>query len=305
MLPVRLNYLPGNVLRIIVPANEGFCGVFGLHVSVYDYYESKLITATMTSIAQKELAPSRHDRLRELVREQGAVRVDELCRQLNVSPATVRRDLESLEARGHLRRVHGGAVSVETRLDEPLFDDKTGIAAKEKRRIAEEAAQLVATGQTVYLDGGSTVLELARILRNRTDLTVVTNSLRAAVELSGTGPRVVVVGGELRRRSQTMVGALTRKLLEEMHVDIAFMGTIGFSLAEGMTTTDHAEAYTKELIMQRANTTVLMADSAKAGTVSFAHSGCVEDIDVFISDGGLAPDFAAALREKNITVITA
>lgn len=176
----------------------------------------------------KDLAPQRLDHLRDLIRQSGVIRVEELCRQLGVSPATVRRDLDQLEKSGAIRRVHGGAVSVESRLDEPLFDNKTSIAAKEKHRIAQAALEFVAAGDTVYLDGGSTVLELARLLRERTNITVVTNSLRAASELSGRGPRLIVIGGELRRLSQTVVGPLSRHVLEGLHLDKAFMGTIGF-----------------------------------------------------------------------------
>src|SRR5271165_469708 len=133
----------------------------------------------MANLDQKALAPQRWNELRALIRDHGVIRVEDLCRRLGVSAATVRRDLDQLERNGAVRRVHGGAVSVESRLDEPLFEDKTGLAAREKRRIAEAALAFVDPGDTIYLDGGSTVLELARLLRDRSNLTVVTNSLHA------------------------------------------------------------------------------------------------------------------------------
>ena len=170
----------------------------------------------MAELDQKALAPQRWDNLRALIRDSGVIRIEDLCRQLKVSPATVRRDLDQLERGGAIRRVHGGAVSVESRLDEPVFADKTSLAAREKRRIAEAALTFVEPDDTVYLDGGSTVLELARLLRERTNLTVVTNSLYAAHDLAGRGPRLIVIGGELRRLSQTMVGPLTRPVLHEL-----------------------------------------------------------------------------------------
>lgn len=256
-------------------------------------------------INQKELlAPERHERLKSLLKRQSAVRVDELCEALQVSSATIRRDLETLERQGVLRRVHGGAVRVENRLEEPLFDDKTSIAAAEKLDIARRAAELVDTGDTVYLDGGSTVLELARILSRRSDITVVTNSLRSAVELSGSGPEVILVGGALRRRSQTMVGSLTRLLLDGLHVDKAFMGTIGMSIEEGITTTDPDEAFTKEQVMRQAERCILLADSGKEGKVSFARSSRLEDFDVMISDPNLSPDFVQAVETLPIELLT-
>jgi DeoR family fructose operon transcriptional repressor len=254
---------------------------------------------------QKELAPRRLDNLRELIRGKGVIRIEEICSQVRVSPATVRRDLDQLEESGAIRRVHGGAVSVESRLEEALFDDKASIAAREKNRIAEAALQFIATGDTIYLDGGSTVLEFAQLLHDRTNLTVVTNSLRAAHEMAGRGPRLILIGGELRRLSQTMVGPLTRCVLRELHVDKAFMGTIGLSLKEGMTTTDPGEAYTKELVMSQARQVILLADSGKAGKVAFARAGRLENVHVLVTDKQLDKHFAKELIKKGIKVIKA
>ena len=100
---------------------------------------------------------------------------------------------------------------MESRLEEPVFENKTNLAAKQKQRIAEEAYSLIEPDEAIYLNGGSTTLFLARLLRERTDLTVVTNSLQAAIELADSGPRVILIGGELRRISQTMVGPLTSR----------------------------------------------------------------------------------------------
>jgi DeoR/GlpR family transcriptional regulator of sugar metabolism len=257
----------------------------------------------MANVDQKELAPKRWETLRELIRQSGAIRVDDLCRRLDVSPATVRRDLDQLESTGAIHRVHGGAVSIESRLDEPLFDDKASIAAHEKHAIASAALRFVEQGDTVYLDGGSTVLELARLLRDRMNITVVTNSLRAAHELAGHGPRLIVIGGELRRLSQTVVGPLTRHVLNELHLDKAFMGTMGLSLREGLTTTEPGEAFTKELVMERAREVILLADSSKAGKVSFAHAGELEKVHTLITDAKIDRQFARELGKKGIKVV--
>jgi len=257
----------------------------------------------MLNGSPKELAPQRLDNLRELIRGKGVLRIEEICSQLRVSPATVRRDLDQLEKSGSIRRVHGGAVSIESRLEEPLFDDKASIAAREKHHIAEAALQFVEPGDTIYLDGGSTVLEFARLLHDRTNLTVVTNSLRAAHELAGRGPRLILIGGELRRLSQTMVGPLTRCILEQLHVDKAFMGTIGLALEEGLTTTDPSEAYTKELVASHARQVILLADSGKAGKVAFARAGGLEHVHAIVTDKALDKDFAKELTKKGIKLI--
>ncbi|MGA3180717.1 MAG: DeoR/GlpR family DNA-binding transcription regulator [Verrucomicrobiota bacterium] len=257
----------------------------------------------MPEMDPKALAPQRWENLRALIRDSGVSRIEDLCRQLKVSAATVRRDLDQLERNGAIRRVHGGAVSVESRLEESMFEDKTALAVREKRRIAEAALQFVEPGETIYLDGGSTVLELARLLRERANLTVVTNSLHAAHELAVRGPRLIVIGGQLRRLSQTLVGPLTRLLLQELHLDKAFMGTIGFAAKEGLTTTDPSEAFTKNAVMGQSRQVIVLADSSKAGKVSFASAGRWESVHVLITDK--KPDFAKDLVGKGIKIIRA
>ena len=251
------------------------------------------------------LAPERLDRLRDIIRREGVSRLDELCRLLKVSAATMRRDLDILESHGTIRRVHGGAVSIESRLEEPLFDDKASLAAREKLHIAESAAATIVPGNTLFLDGGSTVLLLARLLADRTDVTVVTNSLRAAIELSGRGPRLIVTGGQLRRVSETMVGPLSHEVLQQLRVDKAFMGTIGLSLEEGLTTTDPDEAYTKRQVLSHAREVIVLADNSKIGKVSFSAFAQIGDIDMLITDKKANEGFVRELRKQKIKVVIA
>lgn len=259
----------------------------------------------MSNGESHELAAERRGRIREALKLQGAVRVDDLAERLGVSAATVRRDLADLEKAGDLRRVHGGAIPLGGRLEEPLFDDKTGIAEVEKLAIAKEALALISPDESIYLDGGSTVLNLARMLSGMTSLTVVTNSLHVASALSGKGPRLIMVGGELRRRSQTFVGALTEAVINRLHVDKAFMGTIGMSVAEGLTTTDPNEAMTKQLIVAHADQVILLANSGKVGKVAFAKVGDIEGVDLLVTDKAVDAGFVKQLQKRHIKVIKA
>lgn len=250
-------------------------------------------------------APSRRERVAQIVRTRRAVRVEDLRVELGVSLATIRRDLDELESLGTLRRVHGGAVCVDERPVEARFDAKAAKHADQKRRIASRAVQLIEPGETVYLDSGSSVLELARLLVGRTDLTVVTNSLPAIVELAGRGPRLVILGGELRPLSQAIVGELTRLLLEQLYVDRAFMGTFGLSLEAGLTTSDPAEAYTKEIVLERTRQVVLLADGSKLGTRSFVHAGRLDQVDVLVTDAPVDERAAAAFDRAGVRVVFA
>lgn len=257
----------------------------------------------MNDVGSKELAEARWRKLRGLLRERGILRVEELASELGVSAATVRRDLAALEAFGDLRRIHGGAVAAEGRDEEPLFDDKTSMAASEKQRIAEAALKLIRPRDIVYLDGGSTILALARLLTSQAQLTVVTNSLRVAQVFSAGGPRMILTGGECRLLSQTFVGPLTRAVLEQMHLDIAFMGTIGVSAAQGMTTTDPAEAFTKEQAMARASRAVLLADSTKFGKTSFVRFGTLANLSAVISDKQMPSAERKAFQRAGVETI--
>ncbi|MCU0483324.1 MAG: DeoR/GlpR family DNA-binding transcription regulator [Chloroflexi bacterium] len=253
----------------------------------------------------RDLAPQRRERLSLIVESRRAVRLEELSAALGVSVATVRRDLDELARSGRLHRVHGGAVAVDRRPGEPHFEVKATEAVAEKERIAARAIELLAPDDAVYLDSGSTVLAVARLLRGWSRLTVVTNSLPAASELAGQGPRLIVIGGEVRATSRALVGPLTRLVLDRIHVDRALMGTFALSLEEGLTTTDPTEAFTKELVLARAGEVILLADSRKMGTRSLVHAGRLGDIDVLVTDDGIDDRLVRGLERRGVKVIKA
>ena len=247
---------------------------------------------------------AREQQILTLLADTSELTVAALAERLAVSEATVRRDLQRLAERGQLRRLHGGATLEGVARLEPVFADKEGQHTAAKERIAAAALALIEDGDQIYLDGGSTVLMLARRLDRKRNLTIVTNSLMAAASLMETEHRLVLVGGEFRSLSRTLVGPLTKPVIESLHPRQAFMGTIGFTLDEGMTTTDPNEAFTKELIMARADRVVLLADSSKLGIRSFARSGAPEDVDILITDA-MSDDWRRQLAERRVQVIVA
>ena len=250
-------------------------------------------------------APERRERVKQIVKDRHVVRVEDLREELGVSTATIRRDLHELEEEGELRRVHGGAVSVEQRPIEARFEAKAAANPEAKRRIAECAAAMVEPDSKIYLDAGSTCLEMARLLAHRTDITVVTNSLPAINELAGQGPRLIVIGGELRALSQALVGPLSAKVLQELYLDHAFVGTFSLSLDAGLTTTDPAEAFSKEHVLTRTREAVLLVDGSKIGTRSFAHAGRLDQVDVVITDAELDAEASATFHDAGVRVLVA
>jgi len=229
--------------------------------------------------------------------------IAELTDGLNVSEATVRRDLQTLEERGKVKRVHGGAIRVKFPRTEPIFAEKATFHAEEKNHIAELALSFIDDNDTICLDGGSTILMLAKKLERKRNLTIVTNSMMAAAGLMESEHKLILIGGEFRGLSRTLVGPLTAHIINSLRIDKAFLGTIGFSVEDGISTTDPNEAYTKELIMRRSGKVLVLADSSKVGTPSFAVSGKLSDIDVLITDPGIPAPLEKILRDKKVEVV--
>ena len=252
----------------------------------------------------KMITPEREQRILDLLHQATVLTVPQLARELAVSDATIRRDLQNLHERKLLQRVRGGATTQSLTRVEPLFQDKEGQNSEAKARIAAKALERIADNDVIYLDGGSTLLMLARLLEARQNLTIVTNSLMAAATLMTMKHRLILVGGEFRGLSRTVVGPLTASVIQELHVDKAFMGTIGFTVEDGMTTTDPAEAFTKGQVMRRANQIILLADSSKLGVPSFARSGAPADLDMLITDA-CDPRFRQELEQLGVEVVLA
>jgi DeoR family transcriptional regulator of aga operon len=237
------------------------------------------------------------------LQETGGVEVDELCNTLGASIATIRRDLEDLEKRSLLRRTRGGAVPIGPLFYEPFrhdtsFQDKVNSFAEEKRRIAQAAASLVGTGQTVALSGGTTTTEVVRCLRVLTDISIITNTVNVAMELSNRKDiEVIVTGGHLRGGWFTLVGPLANAAAEMLFSDIMFIGVDGIDGKKGLSCTNSSEADVLRKLVHNAKLKVVVADHSKLGSVSKYLLCPTKEIDKLITDTG-ASDSAIAPFEK-------
>lgn len=237
------------------------------------------------------------------VSESGNVDVVELAEALGVSGATVRRDLQSLSASGLLVRTHGGAVANDVG-DELPVRMKAARRQGEKRRIGLAAAALIPDGAVVGMTGGSTALELARALTARRGITIVTNALDIALELSGhNGIRLVVIGG-IVRHSLELVGPAAESMLANYHLDLAFIGVDGLTVEDGCTTYDEMEAQTDLAFLRRARRSVVIADSSKIGKVTFARISALTEVSEVVTDRGADPAHLEALRGAGVHVVT-
>jgi DeoR family transcriptional regulator of aga operon len=231
----------------------------------------------------------------------GSVSVAQLTTDLDASPATVRRDLELLEAQKLLTRSHGGAVRNGTIYELPVRY-RGGRHVEEKRRIAGAAAERIGAAETVCLSGGTTTTEVARRIRGRS-LTVVTNAVNIASELvvSETN-RLVVIAGVARPQTYELIGPLAEQTLAGLNVDVLFLGCDGITAA-GLTTHDEIEARTDRTMVERAARTIIVADSSKIGRSALAAICPLAAVDELITDTAAPAEEVAKLRAGGIEVI--
>ena len=245
----------------------------------------------------------RHGYILDRIASNGKVSVRELADELNVSSASVRRDLEFLEEQKSLARTHGGAVAYGVIYELPLRY-RAGRHEEEKRRIAAAAASRVASdGAVVGLTGGTTTTEVARCLVDRSQLTVVTNALNIATELVvRPGVKLVVTGGVVRERSYELCGPLAEATLAGLNIDVVFLGVDAISIGAGCTTNHEVEAHTDQVLVSRARQVIVVADASKVGRVAFAQICPLSQIDEFITDRKLGDAHVAELEAAGLKV---
>ena len=213
------------------------------------------------------LTDQRHLALLEALHTEGRVLAREFALRLDVSEDTIRRDLRELAARGLLQRVHGGALPVSPALAN--LARRSAIAVDEKQALARHAASLIAPGQLVFVDGGTSTLALVRQLPPTLRATVATHSpVIAAALIEHPGVEVLMLGGRLFKHSGVAVGAGLAQAIQGLRADVFFLGVTGIEAAFGLSTGDAEEAQVKALLMANAAETVLMASSDKLGKVS-------------------------------------
>ncbi|WP_037074748.1 DeoR/GlpR family DNA-binding transcription regulator [Pseudonocardia spinosispora] len=247
-------------------------------------------------------AATRQQEILRVLHATGQIDAASLAAEFGVTAETVRKDLIALERQGLLRRVHGGALPVEALTFEPEVSARTEFT-EEKTRIARAALAHLDRAGSVFLDAGSTTSRLAEILPTDRPLTIFTNTLSIALTLvAKPNLTVFTLGGRVRGRTLAEVDTWAARALQEINVDVAFLGTNGISLTRGLTTPDPAEAAIKRLMLSCAVRRVLLADHSKVGRTSLCQHGTLADIDALITDTGLADTDLDALRAAGSAV---
>ncbi|OYP58174.1 hypothetical protein CG709_00715 [Lachnotalea glycerini] len=216
--------------------------------------------------------------------------------------------LNDLDHQGLLRRTRGGAVSLQMAVRELDEKEKEKTNIKEKRAIVKKAYAMIDDSDTIFLDAGSTTLELVKLIRNgnKRDITVVTNALNIAYELvSSYDIEVVVIGGLLRHKIMSCVGGITESALSSMYFDKVFLGANSLSLELGVTTPNLYEAQVKQSMLKSAKKAILICDSSKFGITTMAKICSLDSFDAVITDSHLSKEEQRKIKDAGINLVIA
>ena len=255
-------------------------------------------------------AEVRQERIAKVVSEFGFVRVRELSDRFGVSEVTLRSDLDTLERRGLLRRVHGGAMAGGDTRVERTFEEAAEALSAEKASIGRAAVNLMSSGESVIIDVGTTTTAMARALVAETslgDITVITNSLTIALEVERGAPRlnVIVTGGTLRPKQHSLVNPLGSAFFSQLRVSTLFLGCNGIDPNHGVTNINLPEAEMKRAMVAASQRIIVLADSSKLGAIALANVCPIDLVDVLVTDRSAPVDLCAELRARGVQVVIA
>ena len=249
-------------------------------------------------------APKRQQLILALLMRQGRLSVAEIVEQFSISEATARRDLELLASQDKAQRVHGGVIAIEHAPPELPILERENEQSDEKSRIGRAAASLISIKETVFLGSGTTVLEVARNLRERKNLTVITNSLPVLNMLSGVKEiTVIALGGIFRESELSFIGHITEQALAGLRADKVIIGTRAVSLEYGLTNDYLPETLTDRAIMKAGHEVILVADYSKINRVSTTMLAPLTDVHKLVTDRQTPREFISALQKLGIDSI--
>ncbi len=257
-------------------------------------------------MGRKLFRQERREHIIALLAQDGHVSVADLSERFGMSQATVRADLDALAAERLLTRTHGGALALDQDRLELSFDFRRRLHAAQKNRIGAAAAAMIEDGEAIVLDASTTALAVAAQIKDRRELTVITNGIFVALALLDIpGITVLMPGGFLRRDSVSLVGDEGHDFVEKFNFQKGFFGAKGFTLEQGLTDVNSAEVAVKRDLVARSSQVIAIVDSSKWGRVGFASFSSIDQVDCVITDEGTPADMVAALREAGISVIIA
>ena len=252
------------------------------------------------------LAQERYEIILTMLQQHKIVKVAKLCELFSISIETVRRDLEYLESIGKLQRIYGGAMLKIPTSHEPMYHTREDKNKQEKQRIGAATAALIEDHETIILDLGTTTLEVSRHLKDKQDLTILTNHLEIAQELVDVESfRVIVIGGQLRRHELSMSGYMAESFINEFNVDKAVIGVGGITLDQGISDYHLEEARIRQHMLKRADKVIAVADHSKFDVKALVNVCPIQQLDILVTDVEPEQKFVRTLKDKKVKLVIA
>jgi len=250
------------------------------------------------------MGEERRTQILQIVRSAGRVRVNELATHFNTSAVTIRNDLNALHQRGLVLRSHGGAVLPDTILRESPVNERLKAHSEEKRRIGAMAAKLINDGEIIILDSGTTTLEIARQIKKKKGLQIITNGVNIAAELlDARDIQLFIVGGTVRSESASISGRFTEEMFAQFAADKMFLSGAGCDLDFGVSGANLEETMVNRAMLRISREIILVADASKFSKRSMSRITHFSEIDTVISDASLAVDIQGKIRSLGCNLI--
>ena len=246
------------------------------------------------------LNAERREAIKRKITTEQRVLIQDLCKEFNTSPVTIRKDLDALEEEGILTRVHGGGIVKKAIEIDLSISEKEKVNLKEKERIANFAVNLIKEGDVIILDSGFTAIHIARRLKFRSGIKIITGGLNVANEIIGSENQLILTGGVFNLSTFGLSGGFAENVIKNTVADKLFLGVDGVDFEKGLTAYNYEEAKLNQLMIQAASETILIADSSKFGKKTMGYIGNLKDVDRIITDNGLSKEYLEKLKRLEL-----
>ena len=251
------------------------------------------------------LPQERYRKLMEYLQENGIIKMDTLMDMFDISIETARRDLNHLEKEGLIKKIYGGATIVEKVTREPANAERLASNINEKEAIGRKCAEFIEDGDSIMLEVGTTVLQIAKAVKEKKNLTVITNSLPVVQELIDTDFQLYIIGGRIRHDEGAISGAVSMFEMSSFHINKAFIGAGGITLKNGISDFDIEESLVRRKIIEQSGEVFLAADSSKFGRDVLARIAPLDSVDLIITDDKIKPSLLSEFEEAGMNVVLA
>lgn len=247
----------------------------------------------------------RQQKIIDLLKTHNVLKITELTQALNISTDTLRRDLNLLEKQGKIEKIYGGAKIAESKFFESSMEERMVSHLEEKEKIAKKCTEHIEDGDCIYLDSGSTTLQIAKYIKDKKNLTVVTNSIPIINELMNSSIELIIIGGKIRRNEQSVVTYDYLFNFNELNILKTFICASGITIEKGISDYNLEEAITRKKIIELSNLNYVAADSTKFGKNVTVHIAPLEKIDYIITDSHINKSFISKFNKTNTNLVIA